>query len=104
MNNTLANAMSVSVTGLPSSVLSDAEFSAHIKREEERISSYMALMGEAQPVSSLMKKDAPTFTWKVDCLERMRIVNLVGARGAHPKADINCTPLQSILIKHVLGR
>lgn len=174
MNNTLANAMSVSVTGLPSSVICDAEFSAHIKREEERISSCLELMGEAQPVSSLKKKDVPTFTWKedmtaehrlasewfhamreffpttgcpelkvgwhasddgdpciyfyggvglgsyyvlpgmqadyghlmrmVDCLERMRIVNLVDARGTHPKADINCTPLQSILIKHVLGK
>ena len=171
MNYTLANAMAVSVTGKPTTILSDAELIAHLKREEGRIGRCLAIMGEAQSVESLKKGDAPSFTWeevedplakawyeslreliqpttevpamkvgwyatvdgepcmyfyggigantyyippgmqgeydhlmrKVDCLERMRTVNLVDARGTHPKADINCTPLQSILIKHVLG-
>lgn len=172
MNYTLANAMAVSVTGKPTTILNDAELSAHVKREEERISHQLAMMSEALSVDSLKKGDAPSFTWeeaedpltkawyeslrklvqpttevpamkvgwyaavdgepcmyfyggigantyyilprmqgeydhlmrKVDCLERMRTVNLVDARGTHPKADINCTPLHAILIKHVLGK
>lgn len=172
MNHTFASTLSVIASKLPDAVLNDVELSAHVKREEERISHQLAMMSEAQSVDSLKKGDAPSFTWeevedplakawydslrrliqptaevpamkvgwyattdgepcmyfygdigantyyilpgmqgeydhlmrKVDCLERMRTVNLVDARGTHPKADINCTPLHAILIKHVLGR
>lgn len=88
----------------PTSKIPSTEVGWYTNRDgDPYMYSYGGYVEEVYYILPGMQEARDTLMRRVDCLERMRIVNLVDARGAHPKANINCTPLRAVVMKYILG-